>query len=95
MVYPKSHSEETAQLVPKHRLPYVGGMNLQQWWLSSSVKIVLFFFKNHDKIGTSLAVQWLRLCASTAGGTGSIPGRGTKIPHATWHGQKIKKILKP
>ena len=24
--------------------------------------------------GTSLAVQWLRLCASTAGGTGPIPG---------------------
>ena len=34
--------------------------------------------------GTSLAVQWLRLCASTAGGMGSIPGvipgRGTKTP---------------
>ena len=35
------------------------------------------------KTGTSVAVQWLRLCASTAGGMGSIPGRGTKIPHAT------------
>ena len=41
--------------------------------------------------GTSLAVQWLRLQASTAGGTGSIPGRGTYIPHATWHDQKINK----
>ena len=30
--------------------------------------------------GTSLAVQWLRLHASTAGGMGSIPGLGTKIP---------------
>ena len=27
--------------------------------------------------GTSLAVQWLRLHASTAEGTGSISGRGT------------------
>ena len=38
------------------------------------------------KIGTSLAVQWLRLRAFTAGGggTGSIPGQGTKIPHAVW-----------
>ena len=36
-------------------------------------------------------VQWLRLCASTAGGTGSIPGRGTKIPHAVQRGQKKKK----
>ena len=33
-------------------------------------------------------VQWLRLHASNGGGTGSIPGWGTKIPHATWHGQK-------
>ena len=31
---------------------------------------------------TSLVVQWLRLRTSTAWGTGSIPGQGTKIPHA-------------
>ena len=36
---------------------------------------------------TSLAVQWLRLCISTAGGMGSIPGGGTKIPHAAWRDQ--------
>ena len=40
--------------------------------------------------GTSLAVRWLGLRASTAGGTGSIPGRGTKIPHFMWHSQKKK-----
>ena len=28
--------------------------------------------------GTSLVVQWLRLCAPNAGGLGSIPGRGTR-----------------
>ena len=42
---------------------------------------------NNDSIennmGNSLVVQWLGLHASTAGGTGSIPGRGTRIPHAT------------
>ena len=34
---------------------------------------------------TSLTVKWLRLCtssASTAGGVSSIPGQGTKVPHA-------------
>ena len=41
--------------------------------------------------GTSLAVQWLRLCASTAEGAGSIPGLETKIPHARQHDQKKKK----
>ena len=39
-------------------------------------------------IGNSLVVQWLGLCISTAGGPGSIPGRGTKIPQAAWCGQK-------
>ena len=38
-------------------------------------------------------VQWLRLPlplppAYTAGGTGSIPGRGAKIPHASHHTAK-------
>ena len=37
--------------------------------------------------GTSRAVQWLRLCASMAGGTGSIPSQGTKILHAIQCGQ--------
>ena len=31
---------------------------------------------------------------STARGTGSIPCWGTKIPHAVWYGQKIKKQTK-
>ena len=39
-------------------------------------------------VGTSLVIQWLRLHASTAGATGSIPGQGTKIPHAAQCGQK-------
>ena len=38
--------------------------------------------------GTSLVAQWLGLHASNAGGMDRIPGPGTKIPRATWHGQK-------
>ena len=44
--------------------------------------------------GTSLAAQWLGLRASTAGGAGSIPGWGTKIPHAIRCGQNLKKEKK-
>ena len=38
---------------------------------------------------TSVAVQWLRLCASIAGGVGSISGR--EVTHAAWYGQKKRK----
>ena len=46
-------------------------------------------------LGTSLVVHWLRLCASTAGGTGSMPGRGTRIPHASQcRPKKVTFVLK-
>ena len=44
--------------------------------------------------GISLAVQWLRLHTSTAGGTGSIPRSGTRITHATVCGQKKERKKK-
>ena len=47
----------------------------------------------NNNSGNSPAVQWLRLHASTAGSMGSIPGWGTKISHATWHGQKEKNSI--
>ena len=43
--------------------------------------------------GISPVVQWLRLHASNAGGMGSIPGQGTKIPHIVWLGEKSKKKI--
>ena len=54
------------------------------------------FFPFNIKLyrGTFLAVQWLRLQASTAGGVGSIPDWGTKIPRAPQHGKKKKKKKK-
>ena len=39
-------------------------------------------------------VQWLRPHTPNAGGTGSIPGQGTKIPHAPQCSQKIKQSQK-
>lgn len=38
--------------------------------------------------GTCLAAQWLKLCVSTAGVTGSVLGQGLKILHAAKRGQK-------
>ena len=45
-------------------------------------------------LGTSLPVQWLRRSASSTGGTGSIPGGGTKIPHPTWLQAEPKYFFK-
>ena len=43
--------------------------------------------------GNLLAVQWLRSHASSAGVSGSIPGQGTKIPHACHLAKKKKKVI--
>ena len=41
--------------------------------------------------GTSLVIQWLRLCASSAGNTGLPSGQGAKILCAVKHDSKKKK----
>ena len=47
-------------------------------WLGNEDRALMIGISARTKktTGTSLAVQWLRRCASTAGGTGSIPGSG-------------------
>ena len=37
-----------------------------------------------------MVVQWLRLCAFTAGGVGLIPGQGNKISYAAQPKKKKK-----
>ena len=46
-------------------------------------------------VRTSLVVQWLRLCTSTAEGAGSILCGETRIPHGRRHSQKKKKFVPP
>ena len=41
--------------------------------------------------GNSMVVQCLGLCVSPTGGLGSIPGQGSKIPHAAQQQKKKKK----
>ena len=52
------------------------------------------YIQNTEAKETSLPVQWLSLRAPNAGSMGSIPGAGTKIPHASWYGQKFFKKIK-
>ena len=54
--------------------------NMASYILHMPFRADCFFFKINGN-GTSLVVQWLRVCTFTARGRGLIPGRGTKIPH--------------
>lgn len=74
---------------------------ISEWWLHSFFKIFFFvilcIFSTVWKLkritGTSLAVRWLRLCISTAGGTGSVPSQGTNIPHVAQDSPPPKKCI--
>ena len=65
---------------------FCGRMMFDFWYLFR-----VTWIQNITSVETSPEAQWLRLSASTAGGAGSIPGLGTKIPHAMWHGQNKNK----
>ena len=85
-------------------LPYITG-SLQklnelmqtQWFLDVSKCTIRVSnnknTRNKGDNGNSLAVQWLRLRTSTAGGVGSFPGWGTRILHTMRHGQEIIIIM--
>ena len=47
--------------------------------------------QENEQIWNYWAVQWLGLCASTAGSTGFIPGQEIKILHEMWCGKKERE----
>ena len=57
-------------------------------WVPRPTLLLTFTFS-----GTSLPVQWLRLCTAHAGGVGLIPCQGTKIPHTAWWKKTNKKRI--
>ena len=66
-------------------MPWAGSVLKNQMWvylgILTGVLCFLHLFKTH--LGASLGVQWLRLCASTVGGMGSVSDLGSKILHAS------------
>ena len=85
-----------------HLLSSTGRVSTSDWWTPStrmhgpSFPCILYLGRVlvlllQRKGSVPLAVQWLKLCASDAGGMRSILGQGMKISHATWHGQRGKK----
>ena len=64
------------------------GISFLHIWISRSsflenVSLVCLGFHNR-KPGNSMAAQWWRLSAPTAGGMGSIPGQGSQILQTAW-----------
>ena len=55
--------------------------------------ILIILFLNYKMFWLELPWQWLGLCASTAGCTGSISGWGTRVPH-TAHLYNVAKEKK-
>ena len=68
--------------------------NTSVFWRDEIQKCLYKPRKKEKRHGNSLVVQWLRLCAFTVEGLGSIPGWGTKILQDTQHGQKKKNKSK-
>ena len=64
------------------------GKNMGINYVREDRQVSRVIFIKHTEMGTSLEVQWLGLCVSTAGDLGLIPGWGTRIPQATRHSQK-------
>ena len=63
-------------------------MQINKYLLNSERQ---FYYIRKQTFGNSLAVQWLGLRASTAGGMGSFHGRGAKIPHSCTAWPKVNK----
>ena len=56
-------------------------LTIEHWDSGRYFTTISRLVKTRTWRGTPLVVQWLRIC--NAGDVGSIPGRGTKIPHST------------
>ena len=77
-------------------------VNSESWWWTGRPGVLQFMGLQrvwHDwatelnwtELKASLVVQCLKLHTFNAGNTGSIPGQGTKIPHALQYSQIILK----
>ena len=80
-------------MVTRHSNHFIMCEVVKALWYTPETNIILCVNYNsvRKRTGTSLMVQGFRLCVSTIGGVGSIPGQGTKIPQASRHRQKKEK----
>ena len=76
-----------------HQAPPSMGFSRQEYW--SGVPLPFPQLSTNCLLRWSQGLPWqsvvIKTLSSLAGGVGSIPGQGAKIPHATGYGQKNKK----
>ena len=61
---------------------------LAEWSFKVIIIIIIFYIWSLFKISWDFPGPLGKTQASTAGGAVSVPGQGTKIPHAPWCSQK-------
>ena len=90
---PTRHSDWTTTLLIWHLIHlFLSFLQIQRWQKSNDISYAAVQAKENPSFGgTSLAVQWLRLCVSNAGGMCLIPHWGIKILHAEELGQTKKQ----
>ena len=86
-VAPASVQGRRRLALPENGVGSFSSTNRASWFHA----FLLFLLLLLTPSGTSLVVQWLGPHASTAGGVGSIPGWGNKIPHAALCDRKVRR----
>ena len=79
-------------------IPWLLWIILKQTWECRYLFFVILLYNTLKYIRhtrNSLVVQWLRLLTFTAKSLGSVPGWGTKIPHAVLHNQIHRSVYLP
>ena len=82
-----NHRSHSTVVITIEKSPHVSGptqfkltsFKVQLYMINSHLSRIFFLCKTIilHCLGTSLAIPWLRLCASTAGDVGSVPGWGS------------------
>ena len=97
-IYTHIHTQWTLAIKKDETMPFAATwMDLEIIILSEvsqkeKTKAVWYHLVWNLKYNTNEGLPWLRLCTSSAGGTSSIPGWGTKIPQSLGRDQKVIKL---
>ena len=90
---PTGHTDRTTTLLIWYLIHlFLSFLKIQRWQKANDISYAVVQAKENPSFGeTSLAVQWLRLCVSNAGGMRSIPSWGIEVLHAVELGENLEE----